>query len=407
MPDVEAGGAGDPIRSFYEQHPYPPPVADLDAIITGWSDGSRRRAEHLRMWPERPPVDDLSILVAGCGTSQAASYAARYPSARVVGIDVSGAGLDANAALVERHGLGQVELVQLPIERVGELGEPFDLVVCTGVLHHLRHPAVGLRALRDVTAAGGALRLMVYATHGRAGVAMLQEYCRRLGIRPTAADVAELVASLRELPTHHPMAHLLRETPDFRDVDALADVLLNPRERSYTVPELLDSVDDAGLRFERWIRQAPYLPQCGSMSEVPHGERIAALPPAEQYAAMELFRGTMLRHSFVARRDDDPAPSPAVRFDDDSWREQVPVRSPTVVAVEDRLPAGAAVAVLDRSHTDPDLVLFLDADDRQRFEAIDGERPMGQIASSPDLFERLWRHDHIVVDTTAVRVGTS
>ena len=405
VPEVDAGGADDPIRSFYEQHPYPPPVDDLAPTLEAWRDGRRRRVEHLRTWPERPQVDDPTILVAGCGTSQAAAYAARYPEARVVGIDVSSAGLAANAALAERHGLDRVTLAQTPVEQVGELGETFDLVICTGVLHHLQDPLAGLRALRGVVALGGALRLMVYATHGRVGVTMLQEYCRRLGIGPTVDEVDELAASLRELPAHHPMAHLLRETPDFHDRDALADALLNPRERSYTVPELLQTLDGVGFRFERWVRQAPYLPHCGSLSEVPHGERIAALPPAEQYAAVELFRGTMLRHSVVARRDDDPAPSPAVRFDDESWRDHVPVLSPTVAAIEDRLPPGAAVAVLDRAHTDPDLVLFLDADDKHRFEQIDGQRPMGEIASTPDLFRRLWWHDHILVDTSAATVG--
>ena len=40
------------------------------------------------MWPSREFRGDHSILVAGCGTSQAAKYAIRYPEARVGGIDV-------------------------------------------------------------------------------------------------------------------------------------------------------------------------------------------------------------------------------------------------------------------------------------------------------------------------------
>ena len=56
--------------------------------------------------------------------------------------------------------------------------------------------------------------------------------------------------------------------------------------------------------FGRWLRQAPYLAQCGSLAGTPHAPRLTALPPMEQYAAVELWRGNMLRHSLIAYRDD-------------------------------------------------------------------------------------------------------
>ncbi len=74
------------------------------------------------------------------------------------------------------------KLRQLPLESVAELDRTFDKIVCTGVLHHLSDPEAGLRSLRSVLKADGAMHLMVYAAYGRTGVAMMQEYCRRLGI---------------------------------------------------------------------------------------------------------------------------------------------------------------------------------------------------------------------------------
>jgi hypothetical protein len=56
----------------------------------------------------------------------------------------------------------------------------------------------------------------------------------------------------------------------------------NPRERAYDVAELFALLDGAGLRFGRWERQAPYLPDCGSISETPHARRIATFPDLEQ-----------------------------------------------------------------------------------------------------------------------------
>jgi hypothetical protein len=269
------------------------------------------------------------------------------------------------------------------------------------VIHHLSDPGAGLRALGDALAPSGAMHLMVYAPYGRTGVYMIQEYCRRLGVGPSQLEVADLVASLRELPMAHPLSHLLRNTPDFHDDDALADALLNPRDRAYSVPELFDLLEAGALRFGRWIRQAPYMPRCGVLATIPHGERIAQLELVDQYAAIELFRGTMTRHSLIAHREDLPGDSQPVRFDDERWLSYVPIRPSTVISVEERLPPGAAAAVLNQAHVHPDLVLFVDDHERRLFDAIDGRRTISEIgAVDAAFFERLWENDLIVIDAS-------
>ncbi len=388
----------DEIATFYDAHPYPPPLDGLERYQRGWTE-ERGRVEHHRIWPNRRFLADHEILIAGCGTSQAAKWAARYPRARVVGIDVSATSIERTRRLAERHDLRNLELHHLPIEEVERLGRAFDQIVCTGVLHHLAEPEAGLLALRRVLAAGGALDAMVYARYGRTGVYMLQEYCRLLGVRPDPGEIDDLVASLRELPLGHPLSHLLRNIPDFADDDALADALLNPRDRAFSVPEVFALLDAAGLRFGRWTRQAPYLPQCGALTELPHGRRIAELPVSDQYAALELFRGIMVRHSFIASRGDEPATD--LRFDDNSARTYVPVRTTTSIAVEDRLPDGVAAALLNRAHTFTDLVLFATPEQKQIWELIDGHRAIAEISDDVAFFERLWWHDLIVIDASS------
>lgn len=392
----------DAIAQFYERHPYPPPISDLDGYRTAWTAEHRREAT-LRLWPDGSAAEARTILVAGCGTSQAAKHAVRYPDAHVVGIDVSQRSIDETRRLIERHDLTNVEVHRLPIEQVGDLGASFDQVVCTGVLHHLADPDVGLSALADVLGPGGALEAMVYAPYGRTGVYMLQEYCRLAGVTPTAEDLDELVEVLREIPLSHPLSHLLRDTPDFGDRGALADALLNPRDRAYSVLDLMSLIERAGLRFSRWIRQAPYLPSCGAMSETPHRRRLEQLSAVEQYAAMELYRGTMVRHGFIARPSSSDAGEASF---DDGWESIVPVRSTTAIAVTERVPDPWAAALLNQAHIDRDLVLFTDADEHHRFETIDGERSCGELGLGRDETERLWQHDLIVVDTPQMSATT-
>ena len=161
----------------------------------------------------------------------------------------------------------------------------FDQIVCTGVLHHLPDPDAGLRSLADVLKPDGAMHLMVYAKYGRTGVYMLQEFCRRIGIEATDDGMRDLLAVLEALPSGHPLAQLLRHAPDFRQRAGLADALLHPQDRAYSVPELFEFLEGGGLRFGRWVRQAPYSPRCGALATIPQSGRLARLAAADQSAA--------------------------------------------------------------------------------------------------------------------------
>ena len=236
--------------------------------------GAERKICCYGPWRSRAP--DRTILVAGCGTSQAARHALMEPEARVTAIDISETSLRHTRDLQEKHGIRNLRLHRLAIERIEELGETFDQIVCTGVLHHLSDPDVGLRSLRDVLARDGAMHIMVYAPYGRAGVYMMQDYCRLLGDRRAGRGTAGAWRDDSSAACDHPIAGVVKRAKDFARPDALADALLNPQDRAYSVPELYDWLERCGLKFGRWHEQAPYLPQCGAIAPRPAWRR--ALP---------------------------------------------------------------------------------------------------------------------------------
>jgi 2-polyprenyl-3-methyl-5-hydroxy-6-metoxy-1,4-benzoquinol methylase len=400
----------DEVRAFYESHPYPAPLANLDRHRELYRNPDRRRAVSLLLWPTRKPAPDRKILVAGCGTSQAAIHAMREPDARIAAIDISETSLSHTRELQRKYGLRNLDLHRIAIEDVGSLGEVFDEIVCTGVLHHLPDPDLGLRSLRAALAQDGALHIMVYATYGRAGVYMMQEYCRLLGVRANDEELRALSATIGALSADHPIAAAASRAKDFRQADALADALLHPVDRAYTVPQLHAWIERCGLSFGRWYEQAPYLPQCGAIASMPHASRLASLPPPLQHAAVELLRGTMTKHDFVAYRDDRAGESQPISFDGERWLSYVPLRLPWTLAVRERLPAGASAVLINRSHPYPDLALPINATQERVFSAIDGKRPVGEILrgvagtagldQGREFVERLWRYDQIVFDAT-------
>lgn len=389
------------VRAFYKRYPYPPPHDDLNAYRRRWDD-QRRRADSYLFFPHEPYRDDRSILVAGCGTSQAAHYAVRWPNARVVGIDTSATSIAHTLELKRKHRLDNLEARELAVEDARELGKSFEHIVCTGVLHHLADPDAGLRALRDVLAQNGTIHLMLYAPYGRAGVYMLQDYCRRLGIGPTDDGIRDLATSLKALPNEHPIVPLLRNAPDFATTAGIADALLHPQDRAYSVPELYTFLEGAGLHFARWVRQAPYLPYCGAVAATPHAPKLRALPPREQHAAIELFRGTMVRHSLIASH----SATPAIDFESADAPAYVPMKLPDALVVREQLPAGATAVLINPNHTFTDLYLPIDAQADALLAAVNGSRTIAQIASSGTLeaarafFKQLWYWDQVVVATS-------
>jgi SAM-dependent methyltransferase len=400
--------AAEEVRDFYERMPYPAPFTSLDEHRDLYKNPNRRRAQFHLMWPTEPIRESREILVAGCGTSQAARYALREPNARVTAIDISETSLRYTRHLQQKYTLENLELHQLPIENVCELGRTFDQIVCTGVLHHLPDPNLGLRALRDVLKPQGALQLMVYAAYGRAGIYMIKEYCRLLGISFSDKDLRDLGATLKALPADHPIAGVMKGAMDFSNPDSLADALLHPIDRAYTVPQLYDWLERCGMSFGRWVEQAPYLAQCGMIAKTPHAALLASLPAPLEHAAVELFRGTMVRHKLIAYRDDRVEESQPISFDGDRWREYIPIAVPWTVCVRDRLPPGKVAVLINRSHPFTDLILTVDKNEDRLLKAIDGKRTLGEIlefvgrdcdeSQSRGFFERLWQYDQVVFD---------
>ena len=160
----------DVVTRQYERYRYPQPIEDLESWLTTnweWYDPSHA---HRVLWPDREYQRDLDILIAGCGTNQASVFAFMNPDAKVVAVDISQPSLDHQQYLKDKHGLFNLELQLLPIEELPSLGMDFDLIVSTGVLHHMADPQAGMNAVASCLRPDGALGVMLYAKYGRVGL---------------------------------------------------------------------------------------------------------------------------------------------------------------------------------------------------------------------------------------------
>jgi len=313
----------DAVAQQYQQWVYPEPITDLPSWSTHnwqWFDPSHA---HLLFWPDRDYKPDLDILIAGCGTNQAAVFAYSNPGAKVVAIDVSEASLAHQRFLKERYGLNNLELHRLAIEEVGSLGLNFDLIVSTGVLHHLASPETGLRALAAQLRPDGVAALMLYASCGRIGVEMLQGVFRDLGLAQDEPSLAVVRAAVDQLPQDHPLRSYMTIAPDLNYDAGLVDTFLHGRDRSFTVSDCLELVASAELVFQEWFFKTYYYPPVGSSD--PFHTAVAALPDEHQWAIMERINHRNACHYFTVCRPERLRETYRVDFTADTWLDHVPV----------------------------------------------------------------------------------
>src|ERR1700749_2370399 len=103
------------VRAFYDCHPYPAPIDNLDRYRELYRNPDRRRDGSLIMWPTEKPLPNREILIAGCGTSQAAIHALREPDAHVTAIDFSETSLSFTRRLQRKYDLQNLDLYQMAV----------------------------------------------------------------------------------------------------------------------------------------------------------------------------------------------------------------------------------------------------------------------------------------------------
>ncbi len=309
----------------YEAYPYPArdPRDEAKRLLVG-SPSHLREIDHWVFGARRPASEPLHALVAGCGTGDAAIMLAAQMqrdnrAGRVTGLDRSAAALGIARARAEARGLSNIafhqrSLLDLPADDLGS----FDYIDCCGVLHHLPDPPAALRGLERSLRPGGGMGLMVYAPHGRTGVYMLQHALALLAPHddppPARLDVA------RRVMRHLPATAWLRANANFGDHlqggDAgLYDLLLNPRDASYTIDAFLDLLDGAGLQAACLLEPARYDPDL-LLPDPRLRARTAALPPAARAALAEALAGNMNTHVvYAVRRGEAPPPPDAAAPD--------------------------------------------------------------------------------------------
>jgi SAM-dependent methyltransferase len=362
-------------------------------------------ADHTLFWPERAFRPELSILVAGCGTSEAAVEAYNNPSATVVGIDFSPASLDHVARLKKKHSLDNLELHEMDLRDVASLGRSFDHIVSFGVLHATPSTEQSLLALKNVLKDDGVILLALYSQYMRHGVYMIQEALRHLGVEQTSEDVAFTHRLLKTLPAWHPVQDYICQTDDLGYNAGIVDTFLHKVDRAYTVRDILGLASTCGLDFQCWYDNLYYYPEGAFGAHEPIYDKIVALPEQQQWVVTELLRPSLRgHHRFLLRKQGGDPSRYRIDFENSSALHMVPDFHHRLKTSRNNkgLFKKGRLHVMREWHS-----LELQGLDEALFLSVNGGLTLGEIlarhapsvedqAQALQFFKRMWRLGHFV-----------
>ena len=242
------------IKEFYNKFSYPV-FGDhtlSDMIDTGARDRSDPSIHWNKFWPQKSKDEKLEILVAGCGTYQAAIVAVRNSNCHVTGIDVSDNSIKIQNSVIEKEGINNVELKVCAITDY-VTDKKFDLIICSGVLHHLENPNDNLAHLAGLLKNDGVMTIMIYNYFGRQGVYNIQALVKLLNIPQDINGAQQLTKIIDGLPQEHSVNNYIKNNQEVLYFENFMDTFFNPHDVCYTALDIPRLIANTGLKFHDWL----------------------------------------------------------------------------------------------------------------------------------------------------------
>jgi SAM-dependent methyltransferase len=254
VPYGDAHAVTQAVRQMYEGWPFPPWRRITVASGVSLADEVRR------LDPDGPASipNDASVLVAGCGTGrEAALVALAYPQTRVTAIDLSAANIDHARRRCAAIGATNIRFQRLDLHDCAQLGERFDAIFCSGVLHCLPDPEAGWSALAAILRPGGVMKIMVYSRIARFQATAARSVIADLLAEPVDDDLLRRVRHRIMDRPDHAAASLIMRTQIFSTLAGTYVVLVRPHEDPFDVARIAQALDRIGLRMTAFVLRSP------------------------------------------------------------------------------------------------------------------------------------------------------
>ena len=231
------------IASQYENSPYP-----------RWNSISLMETQELEdiinlcVHPNTlsiPKKDKLNVLIAGCGTGKVVVSAANlYKNSNIYAFDLSKSSLSYAKRLTEEYQQKNVSFFQSDILEASNINKTFDIIECTGVLHHMDKPLLGLKGLVNLLKNNGYIKLSLYSTKSRKFVKMIR---KDIAMNKLKINKENMIEYRNKMIVDYKKYKFT--SSDFYSLSGFRDLFFNVKEHTFSQVEVKKIIDECGLEF--------------------------------------------------------------------------------------------------------------------------------------------------------------
>lgn len=192
--------------------------------------------------------DNPQILIAGCGTGRhAVESSTKLKNSNILAVDLSLTSLAYAKRKTRELELDNVSYMQADILDLHKLNKTFDIIECSGVLHHMNDPFEGWKTLVSCLKRGGIIKIGLYSSLSRLHITKIRAEISRYKIEATEASIKKFRNRL--LKSSEPHHTAVSRSPDFYSTSTLRDLLFHVQEHCFSLPQIKQYIENLGLKF--------------------------------------------------------------------------------------------------------------------------------------------------------------
>ena len=296
------------VKDLYTKYPYPQYEEEWDAFAprypTRLIPGSSLEQLTHYLYRGEKNFNNYRVLCAGIGLGteliSIGYFLKGFEGTELVGIDLSTTSLNISKKRTAKYQLSNITFIEMSLLDLDkDTHGLFDLIICSGVLHHLNNPTDGLNVLKSVLKDDGGMQIMVYGKIGRTGAYQMQDLLKL--INASEDNYEKKIESFKKLyaslPAHNWFRHLEDVLEDHKVSDnGIVDMLLHCQDRAYTVKELYEWIEGSNLNIVDFTLDDRYKYKYDNPCSADVSDKVA------KYSINELYFGDIHKHFFYVSK---------------------------------------------------------------------------------------------------------